>query len=91
MFVTVLDLYGENEPSHRWIKDLKVPVHLLSTSEYISLLTEAGFVKVEAQRLYDPTPVPDDYTRGSFESREEFVKYRQNGSLMLSAEVERHR
>lgn len=83
-FVTVVDLYQENEPSHQWVADLKVPVQLLSISDYRSLFEDAGFVNVEDRRLYDPTPVPDDYTSGSFKSREELVKYRENGSLMIS-------
>ena len=84
LFVTVVDLYQENEPSHQWVEDLKVPVQLLSIADYRSLFEDAGFVKVEDRRLYDPTPVPDDYTSGSFKSREELAKYRQNGSLMIS-------
>ena len=84
MFVTVVDLYQENEPSHQWVEDLKVPVQLLSISDYRTLFEDAGFVNVEDRRLYDPTPVTDDYTSGSFKSREELVKYRENGSLMVS-------
>ena len=84
LFVTVVDLYQENEPSHQWVVDLKVPVQLLSIAEYRSLFEEAGFVNIEDRRLYDPTPVPDDYTSGSFKTRDELVKYRQNGSLMIS-------
>src|SRR5262245_31591060 len=41
-FVTVVDLYAENEPSHQWIPTLKVPVQLLSTADYRSLLTDTG-------------------------------------------------
>jgi SAM-dependent methyltransferase len=87
VFVNVVDLYQENEPSHQWIEDLKVPVHLLSIAEYHALFSEAGFMKVEDRRLYDPTPVPDDYKKGSFNSREDLVKYRQTGSLMVVGEV----
>lgn len=86
-FVTVVDLYLENEPSHQWIPTLKVPVHLLSAAEYRSLLSEAGFVNIVDARLHDPTPVPDDYAGGSFKTREDYLRYRENGSLMLSAEV----
>lgn len=89
MFVTVVDLYQENEPSHQWVDDLKVPVQLLSIADYRSLFEDAGFVNIEDRRLYDPTPVPDDYTSGSFKSREELVKYRQNGSLMISGRASR--
>ena len=86
-FVSVVDLYAENEPSHQWIPTLKVPVQLLSTGEYRTLLSQSGFVNIVDERLHDPTPVPDDYAGGSFATREDYVRYKENGSLMLSAEV----
>ncbi len=43
MFVTVVDLYLENRPSHQWIEQLKVPVQLLSTPQYRALFEQAGF------------------------------------------------
>src|SRR5947207_849529 len=51
LFVTVIDLYKENQPSHQWIGQLKVPVHLLSIQEYRSLFERAGFINVRDQRL----------------------------------------
>ena len=87
LFVTVIDLYEENQPSHQWIDELKVPVHLLSIQEYRSLLERAGFVNVRDQRLYDPKPVPENYTGGSFKTREDYLLYRETGSLMLSGEA----
>ncbi|MFZ0061706.1 MAG: methyltransferase domain-containing protein [Pyrinomonadaceae bacterium] len=86
LFVTVVDLYQENLPSHQWIETLKVPVQLLSTAEYRSLFEAAGFVHIRAERVLDPTPVPDDYTSGSFKTRADFVEYRKNGSLMLAGQ-----
>ena len=82
-FVAVVDLYFENKPSHQWIDQLKVPVALLSVSQYHSLFREAGFPRVEDERLQDPTPVPEDYTRGSFKSRDDYLEYRAAGSLMI--------
>jgi SAM-dependent methyltransferase len=87
VFVTVVDLYQENEPSHQWIEQLKVPVHLLSVAEYHSLFKDAGFFRVEDRRLYDPTPVPENYNGGSFKSREDLINYRNAGSLMVTGEV----
>jgi ubiquinone/menaquinone biosynthesis C-methylase UbiE len=87
LFVAVVDLYKENEPSHQWIEQLRVPVHLLGIEDYRALFVDAGFHDVRDERLYDPTPVPDDYGGGSFQSREDFVRYRENGSLMLSGRV----
>lgn len=87
LFVTVIDLYLENLPSHRWIEELKVPVHLLGIPEYRTMLQETGFVNIKDQRLHDPAPVAEQYSGSSFTNREEYLQYKQNGSLMLTAEV----
>jgi SAM-dependent methyltransferase len=89
LFATVVDLYQENLPSHQWVDQLKVPVQLLSVADYRSLFESAGFVNVCDRRLYDPAPIPDDYSGGSFKTREDYINYRQSGSLMLSGEVAR--
>ena len=57
LFVTVLDLYQENEPSHQWVEQLQVSVQLLSIPQYHSLFQQAGFVKVKDRRLLDPVPI----------------------------------
>ncbi|HMG72075.1 MAG TPA: class I SAM-dependent methyltransferase [Pyrinomonadaceae bacterium] len=87
LFVAVVDLYWENEATHRWIDDLKVPVELLSVDDYRGLFMDAGFVNIRDQRLFDPTPIPDNYTGSSFKSREEYEEYKRAGSLMVSGEV----
>lgn len=87
LFVAVMDLYWENEATHQWIDTLKVPVELLSIDDYHSLFIDAGFENVQDQRIIDPRPVPDDYTGGSFKSREDFEAYRRAGSLMMSGEA----
>jgi SAM-dependent methyltransferase len=86
-FVTVIDLYLENAPSHQWIPTLKVPVHLLGIPDYRQMFEEVGFVNVRDYRLYDSKPVPEEYSGGSFDTREDYVLYKKNGSLMLSSEV----
>ena len=87
LFVTVVDLYQENLPSHQWVDQLNVPVQLLSIVDYRSLFGGAGFVNVRDRRLYDPAPIPDNYSGDSFKTREDYVKYKESGSLMLSGEV----
>lgn len=87
LFVTVVDLFQENSPSAQWIDQLKVPVQFLSIGEYRSLFEQAGFVNVSDRRLYDPAPVPADYNGGSFKTREDYVTYKESGSLMMSGEV----
>jgi SAM-dependent methyltransferase len=86
IFVTVIDLYRESRASHQWVEQLKVPVQLLSIDDYRSLFADAGFVNISDQRLFDPRPVPDDYTGSSFKSREDYEEYRRTGSLMLTGE-----
>ncbi len=87
LFVTVVDLYQENEPTRQWVDDLKVPVQFLSIADYHSLFERAGFVNVSDRRLYDPAPIPAEYDGGSFKTREDYVNYRNAGSLMVSGEV----
>lgn len=89
LFVTVIDLYQENEPSHQWVDTLKVPVHFLSIADYRSLLQQTGFVNVIDARLYDPAPIPENYSGTSFKTRNDYVRYRQAGSLMLRGEVDK--
>lgn len=86
LFVAVVDLYWENEASHQWIDTLNVPVELLSVDDYRSLFIDAGFVNIRDERLFDPTPVPEDYTGSSFKSREDYEEYKRTGSLMISGE-----
>jgi SAM-dependent methyltransferase len=86
-FVTVVDLYEENKPSHQWVEQLNVPVHVLSCAQYRTLFELAGFINVSDQRLYDPTPVPENYSGGSFKSREDLLEYKRAGSLMVSGAV----
>ncbi len=89
LFAAVVDLYWENEPTHQWIDTLNVPVQLLSTDDYRSLFIDAGFTNVRDARVIDPRPVPDDYSGGSFKTRDDFVEYRRAGSLMISGEAEK--
>jgi SAM-dependent methyltransferase len=87
LFVTVVDLFKENPATEQWIADLKVPVQFLSIADYRSQFARAGFVNVSDSRLYDPKPIPDDYSGGSFKTRADYVSYKEAGSLMLSGEV----
>ena len=89
LFVAVVDLYWENEATHQWIDTLNVPVELLSVDDYRSLFIDAGFTNIRDERLLDPTPVPEDYSGGSFQSRADFVAYREAGSLMISGEAKK--
>ena len=86
-FTAVVDLYRESEATHQWIETLNVPVQLLSAAEYRSLFEAAGFKEVRDERVLDPRPVPDDYTSGSFKSREDYVKYRDAGSLTITGKT----
>lgn len=89
LFAAVVDLYWENEATHQWIDTLKVPVELLSIDDYRSLFIDAGFENIRDERILDPRPVPDDYTSGSFKSRADYVRYREEGSLMISGEAKK--
>lgn len=88
LFVTVVDLYEENEPSHQWIEQLRVPVQLLSVAQYLDLFQRAGFVNIKDERLYDPTVTAEEYSGSSFRSHEDYLQYKAAGSLMVSGKKE---
>jgi hypothetical protein len=84
MFI-LINLYKDNPYSLQWVDKLKVPVHVRSEAEYIEILTKHGFENVEARRIPDDTPTPDDYQTKSFHSLEDLRAFKRIGALLLMA------
>ena len=84
MFI-LINLYKDNQYSLQWVDKLKVPVHVRSEAEYVELLKKHTFEKVEARRIPDETPTPDDYVTKSFDSLEELRAFKRMGALLLMA------
>ena len=80
MFI-LINLYKDNPYSLQWVDKLKVPVHVRSEAEYIDLLKKHGFENVEAQRIPDDTPTPDDYQTKSFNSLEDLRAFKRIGGV----------
>ncbi len=83
--VVVVDLFRENRATHGWVERLNVPVHLLGIGDYHRLFAAAGFVEINDERLYDPTPVNEEYPTRWFASRADYLSYRAEGSLLITA------
>ena len=64
----LINLYKDNQYSLQWGDKLKVPVHVRSQAEYVELLKQHAFENVEACRIPDDTPTPDDYQTKWFRS-----------------------
>src|SRR5271167_2280299 len=79
----LINLYKDNPYSLQWVDKLKVPVHVRSEAEYIDLLKRHGFEDVEARRIPDPTPTPDDYAGQSFNSAEDLRQFKRIGALLV--------
>jgi arsenite methyltransferase len=84
MFI-LINLYKDNPYSLQWVDKLKVPVHVRSEAEYVELLKRHAFQNVEAQRIPDHTPTPDDYQTKSFHSLEDLRAFKRIGALLLMA------
>jgi ubiquinone/menaquinone biosynthesis C-methylase UbiE len=84
IFVAVVDLFRENEPSLQWVEKLPLSVHALSIAQYRKMWAAAGFGQIEDRRLLDPTPPVESYSGGWFNSHDDYLRYRENGSLMIS-------
>lgn len=85
----LINLYKDNHYSLRWVQELKVPVQAFSEAEYIELLKKHGFTAVEAQRIPDRSPTPDQYSGKWFKNAEELREFKRIGALLLIAEKPR--
>jgi arsenite methyltransferase len=81
----LINLYKDNHYSLRWAGELKVPVHALSEAEYIDLLHQAGFKGIEACRIPDSSPTPEEYSGKWFKNAKELREFKQIGALLLIA------
>jgi len=81
----LINLYKDNPYSLQWVDKLKVPVHVRSEAEYVELLRKHAFDKVEARKIPDDTPTPDDYQTKSFSSLDDLRAFKRIGALLLMA------
>ena len=81
----LINLYKDNHYSLRWVSELKVPVQARSEPEYIALLQQHGFKQVEARRIPDRSPSPDEYSGKWFKNAAELKDFKRIGALLLIA------
>jgi ubiquinone/menaquinone biosynthesis C-methylase UbiE len=79
----LINLYKDNHYSLRWTKELKVPVQALSQAEYLALLRQHGFKDVQASRIPDRSPTPDQYSGKWFKNADELRDFKRIGALLL--------
>ncbi len=84
MFI-LMNLYKENPPSLGWVDKLKVPVQVRSEAEYVQLLKAHAFEDVQAVRIPDGSPTPEEYSGSSFRNVEEVREFKRIGALLLMA------
>jgi len=83
----LINYYKENIYAHPWAKYIDIPVHLLSTEDYLRILASAGFSATSHRRIVDSTPLPEDWTPSPwFRTRQEQAKFQAEGALLLTAE-----
>jgi ubiquinone/menaquinone biosynthesis C-methylase UbiE len=84
VFCVVVDLFAENEPTSYWVSRLRVPVKFWRTQQYVEAFEAAGFVNVNTANLKDTRPMTDEYSSDWFRSFEEYKRYREIGSLVIT-------
>jgi len=84
MFI-LINLYKDNPYSLQWVDKLKVPVQVRSEAEYLELLKKHAFENVEAVRISDNAPTPDDYQTKSFHGLDDLREFKRIGALLLMA------
>ena len=79
--------YKENPYGHEWAKHIDIPVHLLGSEDYVAVLKNSGFKTATDRRIIDSSPLPEDWTPTHwFPTRQDHVKFRSEGALLLTAE-----
>ena len=81
----LINLYKDNHYSLRWVSELKVSVQIRSESEYVALLQQSGFTEVEALRIPDRSPSPEEYSGKWFRNASELKDFKRIGALLLIA------
>ena len=84
----MMDLYVENPATHNWIEALDVPVRLFAMHELQQLLEASGWTEVRMVQIQDRRPMKsrDDFVSSTYwPSYEQYVSYRQTGSLCITA------
>jgi arsenite methyltransferase len=79
----LINLYRDNHYSLLWVDELKVPVQVHSEAEYLEMLRRHGFTKVEARRIPDRSPTPDNYFGKWFKNADELRDFKRIGALLL--------
>ena len=79
----LINYYVENPHAHHWGSQLEVPTHLLSTAQWVQCFRAAGFSDVGHRQIPDCSPVPEDYTGGSFKDAEQLRKFKETGALLV--------
>ncbi|MGH9531739.1 MAG: hypothetical protein ACRD2Q_05055, partial [Terriglobales bacterium] len=79
----LINLYKDNPYSLRWVEELKVAVHAHSEAEYVEMLKQHAFEDVEARRIPDDSPTPDEYTGKWFKNAAELREFKRIGALLL--------
>jgi ubiquinone/menaquinone biosynthesis C-methylase UbiE len=79
----LINLYRDNHYSLLWVDELKVPVQVKSEAEYLELFRQHGFVNVEAHRIPDRSPTPENYFGKWFKNADELRDFKRIGALLL--------
>jgi ubiquinone/menaquinone biosynthesis C-methylase UbiE len=79
----LINLYKDNPYSLRWAEELKVRVQARSAAEYVELLQAHAFEEVEAQRVPDESPTPEEYSGKWFKNAAELREFKKIGALLL--------
>ena len=85
----MIDLYKESPATHSWIAALDISVHLFSMKQLKEELENIGWKNIQMHQLQDTRPMkPKETFQVStfWPSYEQYVSYREAGSLCIIAE-----
>lgn len=81
----LINYYRDNPHCHQWGALLAVQTHLLSAEEWSEFFHQAGFPKVDHERVTDPSPAPETYTGRWFRDAAQLRAFKAEGALLVYA------
>jgi len=79
----LINYYRDNPHCHQWGAQYSIPAHLLWAEEWAGLFRDAGFTRVEHQRIPDRSPTPEVYCGRWFRDAEQMRLFKQEGALLV--------
>ncbi len=83
VFLIAINYYAENPHTTVWQSQIGIPLYSRSVAEYSKIMEENGLKVVNQKRIFEPSPIPEQYNGRWFKDINELKAFRKEGTLLL--------